>query len=80
MIMKGNRLKPICKAAGLMTSWIMTMTEVGLTRIRLDAICAYQEIDKGTKLLVYTKDNSLFEIVEDIASTIAELDSEFNIN
>ncbi len=78
--MEGNRLKANCRGAGLMTSWIMTMTEVGLTRIRLDAICAYQEVDNGTKLLVYTKDNSLFEIVEDIASTISKLDSEFNIN
>ena len=59
---------------------IRDRTEVGLTRIRLDAICAYQEVDNGTKLLVYTKDNSLFEIVEDIASTISKLDSEFNIN
>ncbi|MAH98358.1 MAG: hypothetical protein CMA12_03265 [Euryarchaeota archaeon] len=63
-----------------MTSWIKAMTEVGMTRIRMDAICAYQETDGGRKLLVYTKDNSLFEIVEEIEATISILDSEFSIN
>lgn len=63
-----------------MTGWIMAMTEGGLTRIRMDAICAYQESDGGTKLLVYTRDNSLFEIVEDIEDMIAKLDSEFSVN
>jgi hypothetical protein len=58
----------------------MAMTEVGMTRIRMDAICAYQEIDGGKKLLVYTQDNSLFEIVEDIAIITSKLDSEFSIN
>jgi hypothetical protein len=57
----------------------MAKTEGGMTRIRLDAICAYQEME-GSKLLVYTQDNSLFEIIEDIASTISKLDSEFSIN
>jgi hypothetical protein len=63
-----------------MTNWIVAMTEVGMTRIRMDAICAYQEIDGGRKLLVYTQDNSLFEIVEDITTITSKLDSEFNIN
>ncbi len=63
-----------------MTNWIKAMTAVGMTRIRMDAICAYQEKDDGSKLLVYTKDNSLFEIVEDIEPTIKKLDSDFNIN
>jgi len=58
----------------------MAMTEGGMTRIRMDAICAYQEIDGGKKLLVYTQDNSLFEIVEDISTITSKLDSEFNIN
>jgi len=80
MIIKGNRLKTIFIAAGLMTNWIMAMTEGGMTRIRMDAICAYQEIDGGKKLLVYTQDNSLFEIVEDITTITSKLDSEFNIN
>ena len=56
------------------------MTEGGMTRIRLDAICAYQEAGGGSKLLVYTRDNSLFEIIEDIEATISKLDSEFNVN
>ena len=51
-----------------------------MTRIRMDAICAYQETDGGSKLLVYTKDNSLFEIVEEIETTINILDSEFGVN
>ena len=63
-----------------MTDWIKVMTEGGMTRIRMDAICAYQEIDGGKKLLVYTQDNSLFEIVEDISTITSKLDSEFNIN
>tara|TARA_B100001564_G_scaffold108106_2_gene89660 strand:- start:3432 stop:3626 length:195 start_codon:yes stop_codon:yes gene_type:complete len=63
-----------------MINWIMAMTEGGMTRIRMDAICAYQEIDGGRKLLVYTQDNSLFEIVEDITTITSKLDSEFNIN
>jgi hypothetical protein len=63
-----------------MTSWIKAMTEGGMTRIRMDAICAYQETDGGSKLLVYTKDNSLFEIVEEIEATINILDSEFGVN
>ena len=63
-----------------MTNWIKAMTAVGMTRIRMDAICAYQEKDDGSKLLVYTKDNSLFEIVEEIEATINILDSEFGLN
>ena len=80
MIIKGNRLKTIFIAASLMTNWIMAMTEGGMTRIRMDAICAYQETEDGGKLLVYTKDNSLFEIVEDIQDTMNKLDSEFGVN
>ena len=56
------------------------MTEGGMTRIKMGAICAYQETEGGSKLLVYTKDNSLFEIVEDIQATISKLDSEFGVN
>ena len=56
------------------------MTEGGMTRINMDAICAYQETEGGSKLLVYTKDSSLFEIVEDIQATISKLDFEFGVN
>ncbi|MDG1540743.1 MAG: hypothetical protein P8Q46_04245 [Candidatus Thalassarchaeaceae archaeon] len=62
-----------------MTNWIKAMTEGGMTRIRLDAICAYQKTNGGSKLLVYTKDNSLFEIVEEIEATVSKLDSEFSV-
>jgi len=51
-----------------------------MTRIRMDAICAYQENEGGGKLLVWTKDSSLFEIVEDIQATMSKLDSEFGVN
>ena len=44
----------------------------------MDAICAYQASDDGEKLLIYTKDNSLFEITDEIMSTIDILDSKFN--
>lgn len=63
-----------------MTGWIKAMTEGGMTRIKMDAICAYQETEGGGKLLVYTKDNSLFEIVDDIQGTISKLDDEFGVN
>ena len=63
-----------------MTGWIKAMTEGGMTRIRMDAICAYQETEGGGKLLVWTKDSSLFEIVEDIQDTTSKLDSEFGVN
>ena len=63
-----------------MTGWIKAMTEGGMTRIKMDAICAYQETEDGGKLLVYTKDNSLFEIVDDIQDTISKLDDEFGVN
>jgi len=63
-----------------MTGWLKAMTEGGMTRIKMGAICAYQETEGGSKLLVYTKDNSLFEIVEDIQATISKLDSEFGVN
>ena len=63
-----------------MTGWIKAMTEGGMTRIKMDAICAYQETEDGGKLLVYTRDNSLFEIVKDTQATMDKLDSEFGLN
>ena len=56
-----------------MTGWIKAMTEGGMTRIRMDAICAYQETEGGGKLLVWTKDSSLFEIVEDIQLSLIHI-------
>ena len=63
-----------------MTGWLKATTEGGMTRIKMDAICAYQETEGGSKLLVCTKDSSLFEIVEDIQATISKLDFEFGVN
>lgn len=62
-----------------MSDWIKVTTEGGITRIRTDAICAYQASDDGKKLLIYTKDNSLFEITDDIMSTLGILDSKFGL-
>ncbi|DAC12247.1 MAG TPA: hypothetical protein D7H73_04930 [Candidatus Poseidoniales archaeon] len=61
-----------------MSKWIKVTTEGGITRIRMKAICAYQASDDGKKLLIYTKDNSLFEITDEIMSTLDVLDSKFN--
>ena len=62
-----------------MTKWINAMTEIGMTRIRMDAICAYQSI-KGEdgdseSLLIYTADNTLFEIIENSEEIAGILDS-----
>ena len=75
-----NRLYPNPRGGESMAGWLKAMTEGGMTRIKMGAICAYQETEGGSKLLVYTKDNSLFEIVEDIQATISKLDSEFGVN
>tara|TARA_X000000368_G_scaffold3988_1_gene3051 strand:+ start:1846 stop:2052 length:207 start_codon:yes stop_codon:yes gene_type:complete len=66
-----------------MTKWINAMTEIGMTRIRMDAICAYQSVE-GTggdpqSLLIYTSDNTLFEIIENPDGIIGTLDSFFEI-
>ncbi|MBH33176.1 MAG: hypothetical protein CMB75_02100 [Euryarchaeota archaeon] len=61
-----------------MSKWIKATTEGGITRIRMDAICAYQASDDGKKLLIYTKDNSLFDIIDDTNSILAILDSKFS--
>jgi len=64
-----------------MTKWIMAMTDIGMTRIRMDAICAYQSIrNDGTdsqSLLIYTSDNTLFEIIDNIDELVGVLDSTF---
>jgi hypothetical protein len=64
-----------------MTKWIMAMTDIGMTRIRMDAICAYQSISNdGTDsqaLLIYTSDNTLFEIIDNIDELVGVLDSTF---
>ena len=66
-----------------MTKWIKAMTDIGMTRIRMDAICAYQSVqDEGgdsRALLIYTSDNTLFEIIENIDELVGILDSTFEI-
>lgn len=67
-----------------MTNWIRAMTEIGMTRIRMDAICAYQSIDNeggnSKSLLIYTSDNTLFEIIENIDELVSLLDSTFEFH
>ena len=67
-----------------MTKWIMAMTDIGMTRIRMDAICAYQSIDNDggapKSLLIYTSDNTLFEIIENIDELVGVLDSAFEFH
>ena len=64
-----------------MTKWIRAMTDIGMTRIRMDAICAYQSIDNdggdSNSLLIYTLDNTLFEIIDNIDELVGVLDSAF---
>ena len=64
-----------------MTKWIRAKTDIGMTRIRMDAICAYQSIDNdggySKPLLIYTSDNTLFEIIENTSSVLRLLDSVF---
>tara|TARA_B100000575_G_scaffold294429_1_gene310291 strand:+ start:374 stop:613 length:240 start_codon:yes stop_codon:yes gene_type:complete len=66
---------------GPMTKWINAMTEIGMTRIRMDAICAYQSIKseagKSDSLLIYTSDNTLFEIIDNAEEIAGILDSNF---
>tara|TARA_A200000159_G_scaffold149698_1_gene158420 strand:- start:1806 stop:2012 length:207 start_codon:yes stop_codon:yes gene_type:complete len=67
-----------------MTKWIRAMTDIGMTRIRMDAICAYQSIDNdggdSKPLLIYTSDNTLFEIIENIDELVGVLDSAFEFH
>ena len=64
-----------------MTKWIRAITDIGMTRIRMDAICAYQSIDNdggdSNSLLIYTLDNTLFEIIDNIDELVGVLDSAF---
>ena len=62
-----------------MSKWIKVTTEGGMTRIRMKAICAYQVSDDGKKLLIYTKDNSLFERTDSIKSTLGVIESKFGL-
>ena len=67
-----------------MTKWIKAMTDIGMTRIITDASCAYQSIDDvggdSKPLLIYTSDNTLLEINENIDELVCVLDSTFDFH
>ena len=64
-----------------MSMWIKAMTDLGPTRIRVQSICAYQHIiehdNESEVLLIYTADNTLFEIHENVSGLLELLDSNF---
>ena len=64
-----------------MNMWIKAMTDLGPTRIRVQSICAYQHIiehdNESEVLLIYTADNTLFEIHENVTGLLEMLDSNF---
>ncbi|MDP6328527.1 MAG: hypothetical protein QGG22_01740 [Candidatus Thalassarchaeaceae archaeon] len=57
------------------------MTDLGPTRIRVQSICAYQYIKEESGedevLLIYTADNTLFEIHENVSEVLETLDNNF---
>ena len=67
-----------------MTNWIREMTDIGMTRIITDASCVYQSIDDvggdSKPLLIYTSDNTLLEINENIDELVCVLDSTFEFH
>ena len=62
-----------------MSDWIKVVTEGGITRIKMKAICAYQITEDMNQLLIYTKDNSLFQVTKDAKASFESLDSHFKI-
>ena len=64
-----------------MSMWIKAMTDLGPTRIRVQSICAYQHIiehdNESEVLLIYTADNTLFEIHENVTGLLEMFDSNF---
>ena len=64
-----------------MSMWIRAMTDLGPTRIRVQSICAYQYIKEESGedevLLIYTADNTLFEIHENVSEVLETLDNNF---
>jgi hypothetical protein len=67
-----------------MNMWILVETEVGPTRINTDTICAYQkptdQPTPGESLLIYTSDNTLFDVNKNCDKIIDILDNHFNIS
>ena len=66
-----------------MNTWILVETEVGPTRINTGAFCAYQkpigQSSGNESLLIYTSDNTLFDVNKDCEAIINTLDNHFNI-
>ena len=64
-----------------MRMWIKAMTDLGPPRIRVQSLCAYQHIiehdNESEVLLIYTADNTLFEIHENVTGLLEMLDSNF---
>jgi|TARA_B110000467_G_C18335392_1_gene497138 hypothetical protein len=67
-----------------MNMWILVETEVGPTRINTNAICAYQkpkeQPNNGESLLIYTSDNTLFDVNKNCENIIQILDNHFDIS
>ncbi len=66
-----------------MNMWILVETEVGPTRINSNSICAYQkptdQPPNGESLLIYTLDNTLFDVNKNCDEVIEILDAHFMI-
>mgnify|MGYP003321805419 CR=1 FL=1 len=67
-----------------MTNWTRAMTDIGMLRIRMEAISAVQSFDNdggdSKPLPIYTSDNILFEIIENIDELVDVLDSTFEFH
>ena len=67
-----------------MTNWTIAMTDIGMLRIRMEAISAVQSFDNdggdSESLLIYTSNNTLFETIENIDELVGVLDSIFEFH
>ena len=67
-----------------MTNWTTAMTDIGMLRIRMEAISAVQSFDNdggdSESLLIYTSNNTLFETIENIDELVGVLDSIFEFH
>ena len=67
-----------------MTNWTIAMTDIGMLRIRMEAISAVQSFDNdggdSESLLIDTSNNTLFETIENIDELVGVLDSIFEFH
>ena len=67
-----------------MTNWTIAMTDIGMLRIRMEAISAVQSFDNdggdSESLLIHTSNNTLFETIENIDELVGVLDSIFEFH